>query len=125
MFYILLPHIQNSTIYPQNLLKSNILPPKLIKKSMNNLLNEETKLKWNEKHLLSKFKVVTLCKCVRKSQIAMHTFFQKSKIKICSYYILKTFGKSHFKAANSKLVLPKFKLVFKLECKKIVPFIIL
>ena len=48
-----------NTLLPK-LFKEQHFAPKLVKKSMNNLLNEETKLKCKEKHILSEFKIVTL-----------------------------------------------------------------
>ena len=39
--YALPPHIQNSTLYPPNLLENDNLAAKLVKKSMSSLLREK------------------------------------------------------------------------------------
>ena len=69
IFCSLPSYIQNLTICPPNLLKSNTLPFKLVKKSLGNLLREKTRLKCKtkkRKYLLSKFEAIIFHNCMKK-----------------------------------------------------------
>lgn len=110
MFYALFHNIQNSILYPSNLMKSNTVPENLLK------YKKETKLKYKEKNLLSKLEVVIFHNRIIINSDANISL--KSKIKTGDYYILKAFGKFHSKTINSRLVLPKFESIFKQGVQK-------